>query len=427
MAVDDFFALGYVPDPATIFTAIRKLPAAHYMLLPPRGDPPTRGRCATGGPLCAPAGMDEAEAADSLRRQLRAATAARLMADVPLGAFLSGGVDSAAVVANAAMLRAEAGWPGLDTFTIGFAGAEDETPFAAEVGAALRHDAAQRDRRRDRLDRRRARAGAAVRRAVRRHILGADRGGLPRWRVGTRRWRCRAMAATRCSRAIAAIAGIVWSMACAPHVPAGAAPLRAGRLARVYPKLDRAPRWLRAKHTLTELSLDSALGYYRTVARVQHDRRRALFSPALEAALDGHDPQARIAALMDESGSDDALVQAQYADLNTWLVGDILTKVDRASMANSLEVRAPLLDHRLVEWGLSLPPDLKLRGASGKHLLKRAMEPLLPRDMLYRPKQGFATSLAAPLRAGADACCASGCWGRRCWTAACSSRGRSPS
>ncbi len=135
---------------------------------------------------------------------------------------------------------------------------------------------------------------------------------------------------------------------------------------------------------------------------MHHDRRRALFSPSLESAIDGHDPHARIAALMDESGSEDALIQAQYADLNTWLVGDILTKVDRASMANSLEARAPLLDHRLVEWGMSLPPELKLRGTNGKYLLKRAMEPLLPREILYRTKQGFATSLAEPLRAGAD-------------------------
>ncbi|HJS84819.1 MAG TPA: asparagine synthase-related protein, partial [Acetobacteraceae bacterium] len=175
-----------------------------------------------------------------------------------------------------------------------------------------------------------------------------------------------------------------------------------GELARLYPKLDRAPRWLRAKATLTELSLDAALGYFRTIARVQDEHRRALLSPGLRAALDGHDPAARIAALMAESGTEDALAQAQYADLQTWLSGGILVKVDRASMAHSLEVRAPLLDHRLVEWGLSLPARLKIRGASGKYMLKRALRPLLPAALLARPKQGFATSLAGLFRREAE-------------------------
>lgn len=173
-------------------------------------------------------------------------------------------------------------------------------------------------------------------------------------------------------------------------------------LARAYPKLDWAPQWLRAKHTLTELSLDSALGFYRTIARVHHDRRRGLLSSRLNAALDGYDPSARVPALMEESGSDDPLAQAQYVDVNLWLVGDILTKVDRASMANSLEVRAPILDYKLVEWGLSLPASLKLKGGEGKYVLKRALEPWVPKEVLYRRKQGFATSLSGLFRSQAD-------------------------
>jgi asparagine synthase (glutamine-hydrolysing) len=171
-----------------------------------------------------------------------------------------------------------------------------------------------------------------------------------------------------------------------------------GALARAYPKLDRAPRWLRAKHTLTELSLDATLGYLRTVTQVQAAQRRALLAPGLLAQLGGYDPTARIAALMDECGSEDALLQAQYVDLSTWLAGRMLVKVDRASMAHALEVRAPLLDPGLVTWGLALPRRLKLRGAEGKYVLKRALEPYLPRDLLYRPKQGFAPSLAGLFR-----------------------------
>jgi asparagine synthase (glutamine-hydrolysing) len=184
------------------------------------------------------------------------------------------------------------------------------------------------------------------------------------------------------------------------YIPASLRRSVIGSLARAYPKLDRAPRWLRAKHTLSEISLDSAMGYYRTVCKVQHEQRRSLFSAALARQVEGYDPSARITELIDAAADDDALRQAQRVDLLTYLPGDILTKVDRTSMATSLEVRAPLLDHDLVDWGLELPASLKRRNGGGKHILKRAMQPWLPNEILYRGKQGFATSLAATLRAG---------------------------
>jgi asparagine synthase (glutamine-hydrolysing) len=137
------------------------------------------------------------------------------------------------------------------------------------------------------------------------------------------------------------------------------------------------------------------------VCKVQHDTRRALFSPGLETSLDGYDPSGLVVSLMDGYDDSDSLRQAQYVDLNTYLPGDILTKVDRTSMSASLEVRAPLLDHDFVDWGLGLPAGLKLRGGQGKLILKRAMEPFLPNDIIYRAKQGFATPLASQFRAGA--------------------------
>jgi len=182
------------------------------------------------------------------------------------------------------------------------------------------------------------------------------------------------------------------------HLPGPVRRQFIGRLAAIYPKLDRAPRFLRAKHTLTELSLDDAEGFARISTKVQNDRRRALFSPSLRAALDGHDPFAQLTATMAANEDADPLLQAQLADLATWLPGDILTKADRASMAASLEMRAPFLDHELVSWGLSLPAALKIRGAEGKYILKKALEPLLPREILYRPKQGFTNDLAPLFR-----------------------------
>jgi len=135
--------------------------------------------------------------------------------------------------------------------------------------------------------------------------------------------------------------------------------------------------------------------------------RARLFSPAFKAKLDGYnavDVFRHHAAL---AGTEDPLALIQYIDMKTYLVGDINTKVDRASMAHSLETREPLMDHELVDWLASLPSDLKIRDGEGKWLLKKAMEPRLPQEVLYRPKMGFAVPLArwfrGPLRERARA------------------------
>ena len=388
-AIDDFFALGYVPDPHSIYEGVHKLPAAHYMLLRP-GEPAMPQRY--WSPPTATVSMDEADAVTSLRAQLTDATRIRLMSDVPLGAFLSGGVDSSAVVATAAGLQDAP----LSTFTIGFPGVADETPLAAII--AERYGTAQHNGTAapDYFASARSQAHVfgepfgdsssvpteAVCALARRHVTVALSGdGGDEVFAGYRRYRWHQMAEAVRAR-----------------IPTGLRRSVLGGLARVYPKMDWAPRWLRAKHTLTEISLDSALGYYRTLAKVHHDQRRALFSPGLRAQVEGHDPAARIVALMDECDSDDTLLQAQYVDVQTYLVGDILTKVDRTSMAHSLEARAPFLDYRMVEWGMRLPPSLKLRGQDGKWVLKRALEPLVPHDILYRAKQGFAMPLTQLFR-----------------------------
>jgi asparagine synthase (glutamine-hydrolysing) len=394
-AVDDFFAFGYVPEPGSIFAGIKRLPPAHFLLLErgkPAGEPrrywdvPTRTNP-----------VDEATATTRLIDHLIEATAKRMVADVPLGAFLSGGVDSSAVVATAARLRRDP----LDTFTIGFDGTEDETPYAALV--ASRYGTSQHNERAAAVD-----VIDAAR--LQGRIFGepfGDASSVPTFSVCAlaRKHATVALSGDGGDEVFAGYRRYRWHMlveGARKVLPAGVRRHAIGTLARIYPKLDGAPRWLRAKHTLTELSLDSALGYARTVTKVQRERRRALFSKPLAAALDGHDPTSRIPALMNASGSDDALVQAQYVDLHTWLPGDILTKVDRASMANSLEVRAPFLDEDFVGWGFCLPAGLKLRAGAGKYLLKRALEPYLPRNLLYRPKQGFATSPASTFRARAD-------------------------
>ena len=390
-AVDDFFAYGYVPEPGTIYAGVLKLPAGHFLLIDRSGRPGEPVRYWRVPSDTQPAG--EADAVAELTARLTEATRTRLTSDVPLGAFLSGGVASRAVVAMAARLKTSP----LSTFTVGFDGKEDETPFASAM--ARRYGTDQHSERAsldDPID------AARLQGAIFGEPFG-DSSAVPTRRVCAlaRRYVTVALSGDGGDELFGGYRRHRWHVMAEGvrrFVPAGLRGPVLGTLARAYPKLDRAPRFLRAKHTLTELSLDSALGYYRTMAHTHHDARRSLFAPGLAAGLAGYDPGARIAALMDECASDDPLIQAQYVDVNTYLVGDILTKVDRTAMAVSLEPRAPLLDHTLVEWAMRLPSRLKLRGQTGKYVLKKAMEPFVPHDILYRPKQGFATSHAAAFR-----------------------------
>jgi asparagine synthase (glutamine-hydrolysing) len=393
VALDDFLALGYVPEPATIHAAIRRLPPGHLMLLGREEAHATQQRY-WAPPRVAVAGG--ADAAEVLQSRLDAAVRARMMADVPLGAFLSGGIDSGAVTSLAAMA---AGQP-LATFTIGFAGAADERPDAAlvaerygtrhvaEDGSAADYLAMAREIPRlfgEPFGDHSAVPTLAVASLARCHVTVALSGdGGDEVFAGYRRYRFHMMA--EAARRL---------------LPAGLRRSAVGALARAYPKLDRAPRWLRAKTTLTEISLDSALGYYGTVCKLAEERRRALFSPAQRAAVTGHDPSARFAALMEECDPENSLLQAQYADLHTYLPGDILAKVDRTSMAVSLEVRPPLLDPDLVSWGMALPAAAKLRGGVGKRVLREATSSLLPTALLQRRKRGFATELGGQFRAAA--------------------------
>ncbi len=176
-----------------------------------------------------------------------------------------------------------------------------------------------------------------------------------------------------------------------------------GLLGRAYPKADWAPRPLSR-----EIDVRGARQGIRSKRTFTAFRSSAttcvgeLFSNELRARLGGYNAIEVFRRHAANAGTDDPLALIQYLDLKTYLVGDINTKVDRASMAHSLEVREPLMDHPLVEWLATLPSSLKVRSQEGKWLLKKAMEPHLPHDVIYRPKMGFAVPLArwfrGPLR-----------------------------
>jgi len=149
---------------------------------------------------------------------------------------------------------------------------------------------------------------------------------------------------------------------------------------------------------LEALARDSIEGYFHSVSILGDPLRQQLFSASFRQQLQGYQAVEVLRDHARRAPTDHPLSLVQYLDLKTYLAGDILTKVDRASMAHALEVRVPLLDHPLVEWISGLPPSWKLRGREGKYLFKQALRPYLPDAILYRPKMGFAVPLASWFR-----------------------------
>ncbi|MFT4025972.1 MAG: amidotransferase 1, exosortase A system-associated [Novosphingobium sp.] len=392
LAVEDYLAWGYVPDSRSILNGVEKLPAGHYRLLRHDGS--------IGGAPAAPVRWwdvsfmerhrgSDADLEAELLHLLRDAVTSRMVADVPLGAFLSGGVDSSAVVA----LMAEASASPVKTCSIGFDVAQlDESSYARAVAERFSTD------HRSRLVSPDDFAAADL-------IAGmfdepfADASALPTWRV------CQLARET----VTVALSGDGADEAFAGYrrhlfqhresrlrgvLPQGLRGAVFGGLGRVYPKADWAPRPLRAKTTLLALGGSDEEGYARALSVTPPETREALYTDEFRRQRGDHRAEDELAALMRAAPGRSPLDRAQYADLKFWLPGDILTKVDRTSMAVSLEAREPLLDHRLIEFAAGLPERLRLRGGQGKWLLKRTMRRYLPDEVLYRQKQGFVTPIA---------------------------------
>ena len=391
-ALEDYLALGYVPDPKSIYRSIRKLPPGHWLSWSAGEPEPVprqywdvsfhRGTAATA---------DEAIA--QLRRLLDSAVESQMISDVPLGAFLSGGVDSSAVVASMGRVSQQP----VRTCSIGFDhGGFDETVYARQVAAHLHTQ---------HLERRVSADDYALldTLAAMYDEPFSDSSALPTYRV------CE-LARSQVTVALSGDGGDenfagyrryrwhAWESKLRARLPHGFRKPVFGLLGRLYPKADWAPRPLRAKTTLQALARDDVEAYFHTVSTTSEAMRQRLYSAKFKRELQGYSALEVFRAHAEKAPTDHPLLLAQYLDIKTWLPGDILTKVDRASMAHSLEVRVPLLDHRLVEWASSLPPDLKLHGGTGKYIFKKALEPDLPADVLYRTKMGFSVPLAAWLR-----------------------------
>jgi asparagine synthase (glutamine-hydrolysing) len=394
-AVEDYLAYGYVPEPRTIYRGVHKLLPAHTLRLSRGVAPQIREYWR---PSFAANGVKTLEeAVPELRERFREAVKLRLVSEVPLGAFLSGGVDSSAVVASMAALQTEP----VETCSISFGDPRyNESPYARAVAQRFgtHHHVEQVDTDDFGLIDTLARAYDEP---------FADSSALPTYRVCqlARRHVTVALSGDAGDEIFAGYRRQRWHLheerlrRLLPQMLRG--PLF-GVAGMLYPKLDWAPQWLRAKSTFEALARGSVEGYFHSVSVMPDRVRQPLYSAAFRRELGGYHALEVFKAHAAQAPTDDALAQIQYLDMKTYLPGDILTKVDRASMQHGLEVRVPLLDHTLVDWVGGLPAALKLHHGQGKYVFKQSLTGTLPEDILYRPKMGFSVPVGqwfrGPLR-----------------------------
>ncbi len=396
LAVEEYFAYGYIPDPRTILCHVYKLPPAHTLTL--RRGRPMPAPCEYWDVPFRPTGsINETGAAAELIDRLREAVRIRLISEVPLGAFLSGGVDSSAVVAMMAGLSSDP----VNTCSISFGDPRyNESEFAAQIAARYRTRHRVEQVEPNDLD-------LIDQLATLYDEPYADSSAIPTYRVCelARRQVTVALSGDGGDENFAGYRRYRWHLyeeRVRAYLPQAIRHPLFGFLGSAYPKADWAPRIFRAKSTFQALARNTLEGYFDSVSILTDGLRAQLFSPAFRRRLQGYHALEVLRHHARRSPTDEPLSRAQYLDLKTYLPGDILTKVDRASMAHALEVRAPILDHELVEWVSGLPPAMKLRGREGKYIFKKSLRPYIPDEILYRPKMGFAVPLAnwfrGPLR-----------------------------
>lgn len=388
-AVDEYLTYQYVPHPNTIFAGIHKLPPAHVGIY-------CDGRFAVE-PYWNPGwqrevDLPEAEYAERLRAELTRAVELRLQSDVPLGAFLSGGLDSSLIVALMQQLSGDR----VKTFSIGFPVAEyDETVYARRVADHLRTD--------HRVFRVEPNAVDMLPKLVRHFDEPfGDSSALPTWCVAEH-------ARQQVTVALTGDGG--------DELFAGYPRYRALRLAAAF---DRMPGMLRSaagaafwqklpggrrrsalrriKRFVKPLQLPAARRYLEWIAIFDEAARAALYSDSFLERLPDDDPYLFLDGAWRRAAPRDAIAAAAAADLQTYLPCDLMAKVDTTSMAHSLECRQPYLDHRVVELANAMPTRMKYRCGRGKRILRKAFGDLLPAEIFRRKKMGFGVPLDRWLR-----------------------------
>ena len=391
-ALHDYLAYGFIPAPKTIFRNVHKLPAGHLLVF-------EDGRVVVRrywDLIYRGVTSDSAEACgEMLWESLRAATRRRMIAEVPVGAFLSGGLDSSSVTA----CMAELSRGPVTALTCGFDdAAHDETEAATTIATRLacRHiiepihadAAAIVDRLAWHFDEPFADSSAIptyyISRAAKRHatvILSGDGGdevlaGYRRYRFDVREQAVRRM------------------------IPGAVRRTVFGSLGRFYPEGTRLPRVLRARATLRNIACDGATGHGLSIATMSSEEASQLLHPDIRRAMADYDPLDHVRRYYEQCDAPDHLSKCQHVDIKLGLADGILTKVDRASMALGVEVRSPMLDYRFVETAWTIPPGQRIRRNHGKHPLRLAAARRIGTEAAGRVKHGFEVPMARWFRGG---------------------------
>ena len=384
-ALSDYFSLLYVPAPKSIFKSVRKVLPGHYVVISERG---LRDEEYWDVDFSQTLVKSESEWCELLMETYQEAVRLRLISEVPLGAFLSGGIDSSSVVA---LMSRITGKP-VTTTSIGFEEKEfDELDYARQVATQFKSQHYEQVVRPDA-------AGIIEQLAWHYDEPFADSSAIPTYYVSK-------LAREHVTVALSGDGGDEFFAGYRRYVfdhreeqlrgmlPPWFRRSVFGTLATLYPKADWAPRVFRGKATFENLARSHIEGYFRSISAVQPEMKMQLLHPQVREMLGSYDTTDVLRAYYEKAQQADPIARILYVDVKTYMTDDILAKVDRASMAHALEVRAPLLVHRYKELAASIPPSFKLQGTTGKHILKKSLEGTLSHDILYRSKMGFAVPL----------------------------------
>ena len=382
-ALDLYLTYQYVPAPLAIFEGMRKLLPAHYLIL-------ENGKVAIErywevNPE-RPADISFGEARERLCELMTEATRLRLVSDVPLGAFLSGGIDSSIVVALMSGLSDRP----VKTFSIGF---EDQTynelPYARMIAKRYSTDHHEFIVKPNAID--------LLPKLVRHYGEPfADSSALPTYHVAeiSRQYVTVALNGDAGDELFAGYDRYLAYTLAGRWGKIPAAKLQGRLLSRLLARVPRDSSLHRVRRFAESVGLGGPARYLSYVAYFGNEERKILYSPEMRAQSIGWDAPGYIRRLYEACRMDDEIARLLFTDLHSYLPEDLLVKVDIATMAVSLEARSPFLDHRVVEFVAALPSRWKLKGREGKHILKETFADLIPPEILRRPKRGFAVPIS---------------------------------
>ena len=381
-ALDCYFSYGYIPSPRTIFKDVKKLEPGHYIIFNENGIIKNKYWHIKFRPNSKPSLED---ALENFFDIFKDAVKLRMISDVPLGAFLSGGIDSSLVVAMMSQISSSK----ILTNSIGFDHEKfNELPIAREIASIFKTNHREYTVKPDISN---------ILQKIIYHLDEplADSSAIPTYYV------CK-MARENCTVSLSGDGGDEsfggYTFRYIPHlyecnlkkyIPLTLKKLLFSFIGNIYPRSSKLPKFLRLKTIFQNLGVSDEMAFFQDLIWLPMDIRDKIYSQKFKDALCGFNPFELISPIYKRVKHLDPISRAQYCDLNFYLPEDVLVKVDRMSMAVSLEVRAPLLDYRIIEFGFNLPTNLKIKSKKGKILLRQALKRYLPPEIIDRPKQGF--------------------------------------